>query len=289
MRSRWRYLLAGGLVLLLAGCGSNGGTSDYSSAAVAPVPGAAPKQSGPANNGATHREGAAQPSVPGTTDRKLARSARISLTTSKIGDVVARARAIATGAGGYPGQESTTDKSASLTLSVPAAKLDGVLDQLGGLGEVARREISAQDVTAQVIDVDARLKNQRASVERIRALLAKAESVSDIASVEGELTSRQSELESLEQQQASLAGQVAMATVALSVSTSARAAEESGGFLAGLSGGWNAFLDFCGWALHVLGAVAPFAVVFGVPLGFGLWWLRRRRRARRAQFTPLAE
>ncbi|SFO00621.1 DUF4349 domain-containing protein [Amycolatopsis rubida] len=274
MRTRWRYVLAGAAVLLLAGCSGN--TADSARSAVAP----AQQQ----EQGAAPRQGNAQAYVPepGATDRKLARSARLELTTPKTGDVVSRAKAIATAAGGYPGQESATDDSASLTLSVPAEKLDGVLDQLGGLGQVRRREISAQDVTSQVVDVDARLATQRASVDRMRALLAKAQSVSEIASVESELTSRQATLESLERQQASLAGKVAMATVSLSVTKQAAATAETGGFLAGLSGGWDAFVAFCGGLVRVLGVLLPFVTAFGIPAGAVFWWLRRRK-ARPAQ------
>ncbi|WP_051791692.1 DUF4349 domain-containing protein [Amycolatopsis jejuensis] len=280
MRSRWRWALAGALLVLLAGCSSGSESAmpmsaDSAAPAEGGARGAAP---GPAP---AQKEGAAQ--QPAVKDRKLARSARIQLTTPKPGDIVSHARTIATGAGGYPGQETTTDESATLTLSVPAEKLDGVLDQLAGLGQVTKREVSAQDVTAQVVDVDARLATQRASVDRMRALLAKAQSVSEIASVEGELTSREAALESLERQQQSLAGQVAMASVTLSVSRVAAAPAEDGGFLSGLAGGWAAFVAFLGGLLRVLGVLLPFAVVFGVPAGVAVWLLRRRRRARPAE------
>ncbi|RJQ83470.1 DUF4349 domain-containing protein [Amycolatopsis panacis] len=283
MRTRWRSLLAGGgLVLVLSGCSGTQETATPAQAGMAANAGAAPKQEavpGP-------KAAPAQVS-PSTTDRKLARSARLDVTTRTVADVVARARAIAADVGGYPGQETSTTDSATVSLSVPAEKLDPVLDRLAGLGEVTRRELSTRDVTGQVVDVAARLATQRASVDRIRALLAKASSVSEIASVESELTSREAELESLERQQDSLAGTVAMATVALSVTGTAapQAADESGGFLGGLGAGWRGFLVFGGAVLRVLGAVVPFAVVLGIPAGALLWWLRRRRRVRVAE-TP---
>ncbi|WP_328606032.1 DUF4349 domain-containing protein [Amycolatopsis sp. NBC_00345] len=299
MRSRWRrsLVVAGaGLALVLAGCSAsedspqsasngmpaNGGVSANEGAAPAvPKPGAskAPSQGGPAVG------------QPGTTDRKLAHSARLDVKTPKLDDVVRQARTIAAGAGGYTGQESTVESSATLSLAVPAEKLDGVLDQLASLATVTRRELSSQDVTAQAVDTDARLATQRESVERIRALLAKATSVSEIASVESELTEREATLESLEQQQKSLAGSVAMATVALSVTAETAGApttsgDDSSGFLGGLAGGWDAFLGFGGGLLTVLGAVAPFAVLIGLPLGLLGWWLRKRRRAGAEEYTP---
>jgi len=277
MRTRWRAGLAAVAVgFVLAGCsaGERSGTA-ADSAGSGPVP-AAPQQ----GSGKAGQEKVTAPQ-PGAADRKLARSARLELTATKVVDVVAQARGIAQGAGGYTGQESTGDEVATLNLAVPADRLDGVLDQLSHLGSsLVKRELNTQDVTEQVIDVEARLATQRASVERIRALLARATSVSEIASVESELTSREAALESLEQQRNSLAGSVAMATVAMTIRGVAAPpppSEDRSGFFGGLAGGWHAFLVFGGGLLTVLGAVAPF-LLFLVPLGWLGWWLHRRRR-----------
>lgn len=284
MRTRWRAALAGAAVVFaVAGCSAagNGASSTADSAGgVAKVP-AAPQQ----GTGGKAESKVAAPQ-PGATDRKLSRSARLELTAVKVVDVVAQARGIAQGAGGYTGQESTGDDSATLSLAVPAERLDPVLDQLSHLGSsLVKRELNTQDVTEQVVDVEARLTTQRKSVERIRALLSQATSVSDITSIESELTSRESALESLEQQRNSLAGSVAMATVSMSIRSVAAPAppsEDRSGFLGGLAGGWDAFLTFGGGLLTVLGAVAPFLLIVG-PLAWVGWWLNRRRRASRSE------
>ncbi|MGW4057402.1 DUF4349 domain-containing protein [Amycolatopsis sp. NPDC004747] len=276
MRTRWRAgLAAAAVVFALAGCSaSEKSSATADSAGAGPVP-AATQQ----GNGKSGQEKVTPPQ-PGATERKLSRSARLELTTPKVVDVVAQARGIAQGAGGYTGQESTGEELATLNLAVPADRLDGVLDQLGHLGSLVKRELATQDVTEQVVDVEARLATQRASVERIRALLARASSVSEIASVESELTSREAALESLEQQRNSLAGSVAMATVAMTIRGAAAPpppSEDHSGFLGGLAGGWHAFLVFGGGLLTVLGALAPF-LLFLVPLGWLGWRLYRRRR-----------
>ncbi|SFW48658.1 DUF4349 domain-containing protein [Amycolatopsis australiensis] len=283
MRTRWRAALAiAGVAFVLAGCSAaDDRASTADSAGVAP---AAPQQ------GTGKGESKVTPPQAGAGDRKLSRSARLELTATKVTDVVAQARGIAQGAGGYTGQESTGDDSATLSLAVPADKLDPVLDQLSHLGSsLVKRELNTQDVTGQVIDVEARLATQRASVERIRALLAKATSVSDITSIESELTNRESALESLEQQRNSLAGSVAMATVSMTVRGVAApppAAEDRSGFFGGLAAGWDAFLTFGGGVLTVLGAIAPFLLV-AVPLAWLAWWLARRRRTARPEPTEV--
>ncbi|WP_410561920.1 DUF4349 domain-containing protein [Amycolatopsis sp. cmx-4-61] len=282
MRTRWRAGLAlAAVAFVLAGCSAaENGASTADSAGSGPAP-AAPQQ----GSGKTGQEKVTAPQ-PGATDRKLSRSARLELTATKVTDVVAQARGIAQGAGGYTGQESTGEESATLSLAVPADKLDGVLDQLSHLGtSLVKRELNTQDVTEQVVDVEARLATQRASVERIRALLAKATSVAEITSVESELTSREATLESLERQRSSLAGSVAMATVAMTVRSVAvppPPGEDHSGFLGGLAGGWHAFVVFGGGLLTVLGAIAPF-LLFLVPLGWLGWWLHRRRRVPAAE------
>jgi hypothetical protein len=284
MRTRWRTALAvAGVAFVLAGCSAteNGASSTADSAGSARVP-AAPQQ-GTGNTGKTEQGKGQQVTPPqaGATDRKLSRSARLELTATKVVDVVAQARGIAQGAGGYTGQESTGEDSATLSLAVPAERLDPVLDQLSHLGaSLVKRELNTQDVTEQVVDVEARLATQRKSVERIRALLSQATSVSDITSIESELTSRESALESLEQQRNSLAGSVAMATVAMSIRSVAApppVPEDHSGFLGGLAGGWDAFLTFGGGLLTVLGAIAPFLLIV-VPLAWVGWRLNRRRR-----------
>ena len=280
MRTRWRAALAvAGVAFVLAGCSAteNGASSTADSAGgIAKVP-AAPQQ----GTGGTNKGQQVTPPQAGATDRKLSRSARLELTATKVVDVVAQARGIALGAGGYTGQEATAEDSATLSLAVPADRLDPVLDQLSHLGSsMVKRELNTQDVTEQVVDVEARLATQRKSVERIRALLSQASSVSDITSIESELTSRESALESLEQQRNSLAGSVAMATVAMTVRSVAApppAQEDHSGFLGGLAGGWDAFLIFGGGLLTVLGAIAPFLLIV-VPLAWVGWRLNRRRR-----------
>jgi hypothetical protein len=289
MRSR----LVAGLVLALgvgaglAGCSADSGSPASSGA----YSGADAKQMSPeAPVGKESAPGQADGKAPAvasgqiTTERKLVRTAKIGLTAPDVTAAVDQARQIAVSAGGFTGAERTDADSASLTLAVPADRLDAVLGQLTSVPgtTVKTREQTAQDVTDQTVDVEARLATQRASVDRVRALLARATSVSEITSIEGELTSRESELESLQRRRDSLAGSVAMSTVTLSVkaeSTPVAPPPDRSGFFGGLAGGWDAFLGFGGGLLTVVGAMAPFLLLIGVPVGAVVWWVRRRRPA----------
>ncbi|PNE18951.1 DUF4349 domain-containing protein [Amycolatopsis sp. BJA-103] len=287
MFKRLRWVAAAGIVLALAGCSAtdSGGESaamPMSADGKQAVPNqGAPSQEGPGGTGKAGANKTPAPAgQPGITDRKLVRTASLELTTPNVADLISQVRVITQGAAGYTGQESTQEKRATINVVVPSERLDGVLDQLGKLGKQVRREVTATDVTEQLVDVDSRLATQKASVERIRALLARATSVSEITSVESELTSREAELESLQKRRESLAGSVAMSTISVQIKaeTVAAAEESRGGFFGGLTDGWDAFLTFGGGLLTVIGAMAPFLLVFGIPAAALVWWLRKRRR-----------
>ncbi len=287
MFKRLRWVAAAGIVLALAGCSAtdSGGESaampmSADGKQAAPNQGA-PSQEGPGGTGKAGANKTPAPAgQPGITDRKLVRTASLELTTPNVADLISQVRVITQGAAGYTGQESTQEKRATINVVVPSERLDGVLDQLGKLGKQVRREVTATDVTEQLVDVDSRLATQKASVERIRALLARATSVSEITSVESELTSREAELESLQKRRENLAGSVAMSTISVQIKaeTVAAAEESRGGFFGGLTDGWDAFLTFGGGLLTVIGAMAPFLLVFGIPAAALAWWLRKRRR-----------
>ncbi|MFD1049293.1 DUF4349 domain-containing protein, partial [Kibdelosporangium lantanae] len=136
-----------------------------------------------------------------------------------------------------------------------------------------------------VVDLDARLATQRASVDRMRALLAKANSVSEVAQVESELTRREADLESMESRRATLGGQVALSTVVLQLGReipppAPKPAEQKAGFVTGLTGGWGAFGDMVNGLLVALGALLPFLVTLAVA-GVVYLYIRRQRRKTR--------
>ncbi len=98
---------------------------------------------------------------------------------------------------------------------MPQAQLGQLTDQVAALGKVTSRGQTSQDVTQQSIDVASRLATQKASVARIRALLAQATRISDIVAIEGELSQRESDLESLEAQLKGLNDSVDLATLSV--------------------------------------------------------------------------
>jgi len=182
--------------------------------------------------------------------------------------------------------------TATLTLRIPAEKFTETLDRIRHLGTEQNRNVSTEDVTAQVIDLAARIQSQQASVDRVRALLARAQSISDITSIESELARREGDLESLKAQQSRLADLTALSTIAVTLLGPDAAAPKpqpaDTGFLAGLKAGWRAFTGSVRVLLTVIGALLPFALLIGVPAGLVWYGMRRRRRIQPARaLAPL--
>ncbi|MGZ4603011.1 MAG: DUF4349 domain-containing protein [Kineosporiaceae bacterium] len=170
-----------------------------------------------------------------------------------------------------------------LVLRVPEGSLDRALTLIagpGGVGEELSRSATAQDVTADLADLESRVATQRTSVTRVRALLAKASSLQDVVTLEAEVTKRESDLEAAEARRAALADQADLATLTVDLRTPRAvgvAAQQPNAFLDGLRSGWRALAATTTVILTVLGALLPIVVAVAVVGGPVAWWLRRRR------------
>ena len=257
--------------------------------------------------------GASKPGapVPGV-GPKLTRSASLDLQVKDIPTAAARVRSTATalqaqvvseqigkGGPGDPtplpdgGRQGGTSGEVgdlaggfgTLTLSVPADKLDAALDQLAKIGAVVRRNASSQDVTSQYVDTESRLKTMRASVDRVRALMARAKDIGQVVTLESEMSRRQADLESLESQLGALKNSVERSTLAVSLSTPGNEPVTDSGFVAGLRSGWDAFTASASGLFKAIGATLPFLLFFAA-VGIPLWMSWRRRRTTQPTVSP---
>jgi hypothetical protein len=280
----------------LAGC-SAGASNTTSGAAQdrAPAPAAVPSAAaGAAGAGASNALGQNAPAkdAPGQrpADQPIQRSiiytGSITLQVDDVPAAAATITGLATGVGGFVGgdqrQLDSDHSTATLTLRVPADTFTSTLDAVGRQGHERSRSVSTQDVTSTVIDLDSRIKTQQASVDRMRDLLAKAQSISDVATVEAELTKREADLESMLAQQRNLSDLTALSTITVNLLGKDAAPPPppkppATGFIGGLQKGWHAFVAVVDGLLVVLGALLPFIIVLGVPAFVLLRWHRRRR------------
>jgi hypothetical protein len=291
--------------LVLAGCsGANQDSGSQSmGAGVAPTPAppvGAPNAggSGTAAGSASTQDTSAAKKTPELgvsptvvlNDRSIVRIATLSVRVPDVLAASSRASALAAAEGGFVAGEQTQAQpdhpakaEAVLTLRVPANRLPALLPQLRGLGTLLTEEQGADDVTGQVVDVQARINAQRASVARVSALMSRASTLGQVVQIEGELTRRQADLESLLGQAAKLADQTTLATVTATLvgptAPVAAAAAPPSGFGAGLSKGWHAFAVSGTWLLMAVGAALPFLLLLTPLALLAVVMTRRRSRA----------
>lgn len=187
------------------------------------------------------------------------------------------ARSIATDQGGFVFGQTTDQRETRLTVKVPSDHFDAAVEGMAKLGKELRRNLKAQDVTADVVDVDGRLKTAQASADRLRGLLQAAKTPADVVAVEGELSKRETDIETLQGRLRVLNDQVALATltVRLTEKNDIEISNDLPGFLGSLRTGLVALVNVGQVLLVVLGFLIPF-----VPIVVFLGWVWRRYRRR---------
>ena len=208
-------------------------------------------------------------SMPGdpsaTTRQEIVRTANVSLEVDDVDRAVVSISEEAVAEGGIVQSRNVTtyddDATASLTIRIPAGNLDAFLATLPDVGTVVNTTVDAQDVTIEVIDLEARIESLEASIERLRDLQAQATSISDLVAVEAELANRQSELESLTARRDYLANQVDLSTVYIWMDQRDTGAALTPDFLGGLQRGWDALLTLGAALTTAIGFLLPTALV----------------------------
>lgn len=284
---------------LLAGCGSSGDGYDVSTGDAMP-PMAEEAMPDMMVDGEMAAAAPRMDSAAGTpsaidAQRQVIRTAYVSMRVDSVPASAADVRGIAGGFGGIVTDESmtadgssdadVTNSYATVTVQVPADRLEDFLTAIADLGTVDSRTVSAQDVTLQVVDLDARIDALTTSITRLEQLLARAETVEDLLAIETELSRRQADLDALQAQRTWLGDQVAMSTVTVSLSPMTYVTSSGApGFLSGLESGWSALVAAAGALITLAGFLLPFLVLLGiiaVPVTFLI--VRLARRGRRVQ------
>lgn len=147
-------------------------------------------------------------------DRKLVYNGNLLLIIRNEPDsVFSTLRLMAESTGGYMSSRSNE----SITLRIPVADFERVMNASANLGEVEGRYVNANDITDRYFDVSIRLENAQKARETYLNLLEKAENVSETLEVERELERVNGEIDRLEGQMRLMNNQVDLATLTVQV------------------------------------------------------------------------
>lgn len=222
-------------------------------------------------------------------ERKVIYTSQLSLQVEDLDRFHERLEERLQALGGYLAQASISGqergrRQGSFSLRVPAAQFEPLLTEIKNLGTVERENRSANDVTQEYIDLDARLANLKRQEERLAEILKQARNVNEVLQVEKELGRTRGEIESLSGRLKYLKNQIDFSTVNINATETGPAPTQiaasgwshMGGKLAGaLTQNLTRLLNGLAAALVLFFAALPYLLLAGLVLGAGWYWLRR--------------
>ncbi|VXD18859.1 conserved exported hypothetical protein [Planktothrix serta PCC 8927] len=113
--------------------------------------------------------------------------------------------------------DNSQRQTAYLEFRVPQQRLETTLNSLAKLGTVENQMITAEDVSDQLVDFQARLRNLRKSEEMVLKIMERSGSVGDVLKAANELSTIRESIERIDAQLRSLQNQVAYSTITLNI------------------------------------------------------------------------
>jgi hypothetical protein len=200
---------------------------------------------------------------------KVVQTASLTLAVprDRFSERVDEARTLAAGLGGFvvsstasQGSDRTLERG-TLVLRVRERSYAQAMEALSGLGRVESREETGQDVSQEVVDLEARARHLEAVERQLLAFLDRAESVSAALAVQTRLNDVQLELERVRGRLRYLDDQVAYATISLAIHELPVAVSADGDAAWGILDAWrtaaHGFVTVVGWLLVAAVTVAP--------------------------------
>ena len=310
------------LLLLLVGCGGDS-TGDSisprgaagSNRAAAATPEAAAKDpsaaaQGPADDAAVQKVSLSEAEEArarlAAADRKVVRNAELKLEVAAPAEAQRRIASVAESQGGFvvtsESKQQPDPRSGksyevvTMQVRVPAPRFDAVMGEIravAGGGGVAEEKITGQDVTEEYIDLESRVRTQRALEAQLLELLRRAGGLSDAIVVRRELAGVRAEIEKVEGRRRFLENQSSLSTINVTIQPPAPLiASTPEGFFTGVSRAFGSGVDFASATLLVLIQLAvsllPVALLVVLPVALTVRHLRRRNRTRQPlDETPL--
>ena len=162
---------------------------------------------------------------------RIVRTGSLQLDVKDVKTSLNAARDAITGMGGYIGasQQSNDGTSivATVTYRIPESRWEEALAALRSLGDEVGEKTDAAEVTNQIIDLAARIRNLQASETALVRHAADSAKISDLLEVESRLTDVRGQIEQLTAQQKNLENQAAYGTLAVTFGTEVAAVQKA--------------------------------------------------------------
>ena len=263
MKRLWLSLLAGSVLTFagLTGCAespsstaeiaqSSGDINTAADSAIAPAPESSAQKSTDSSS--------EPPAKQELTQRpQLIKRASLSLSVESVEDSIQQVREIVNAQKGdilslsdrSQGTESATgDRPSSASrnqatlfeIRVPQDRFDSAIDAIAKIGEVQDRSITTEDVSSQLVDLQARISNSQKSEEALKEIMSRSGKISDVLEVSRELSQVRQEIEQMKAAQQTLKTQVSYSTISISLESAIIQTPNQPAFTRQLTNTWSA-------------------------------------------------
>ncbi len=123
---------------------------------------------------------------------------------------------------GYLTSMNVGEEDAYLTVKIPQKSFFTFIEEISRTGEVIKKSVSGMDMTDQILDLRARIRNAETLEANLLELLEKAEKVSEMLEVMRELSKVREEIEVMKAQLENLEKSVTYSTVSIWISEEMR-------------------------------------------------------------------
>ncbi|MDQ3710675.1 MAG: DUF4349 domain-containing protein [Acidobacteriota bacterium] len=229
--------------------------------------------------------------APIAVERKIIRNADLQLEANAPEEAQQKITQIAESKGGFVVEsmqsssdaKATTRDTVTMTVRVPSAKFD---EALGEIRQTASRviveSVKGQDVTEEFIDIEARLKTQKALEAQFLEIMKRSNSVADALNVQTEIARVRGEIEKIEGRKRFLESQASLSTVKIRLQSPTAFSANSTSFLYQLKeafgDGFDAALNFILILVRVLIALLPFLILIVLPIYLLIRYILRKSR-----------
>lgn len=202
--------------------------------------------------------------APPIPQRSIIRNADLAVRVKSIEPAEHQIEKLIGSEGGYVDSAASTDLASDhpeikLSLRVPVGEFDSTIDAIEAMGVRLSKTVNSQDVTGQLIDLDARLTTMKDEEHVYQGLLKDSHSLDTAMELRDKLTELRSQIESIAGQRKSMGELAALSSISVTLTQSSVAAAPA--------------VD-AGWFQETWGQASTFS--FGmarVVVGFGLWLL----------------
>jgi hypothetical protein len=224
-------------------------------------------------------------------ERKIVRNADLELEANAPEEAQNKIAAIAESKGGFviESNQSSSDEHSgirdmiTMTVRVPAAKFNESLDEIRKTSSRVRSEnVKGEDVTEEFIDIEARLKTQKALEEQFLEIMKRSNSVQDALNIQREIANVRGEIEKIEGRRKFLENQSSLSTIKLRIESPAAFSSNSSGFFAqvkqSFGRGFDAALSFILVLITMAIALLPFLIFIVLPIYLIARYFTQKRR-----------